>query len=33
MVATDAVTEDPIATMNRMLARWLSDRLLTSPPR
>jgi len=30
LVAADASIEDPIATMNQMLARWLSDRLLTS---
>ena len=30
VVAADAGSEDPIATMNRMLARWLSDSLLTS---
>jgi hypothetical protein len=29
LVAADASIEDPIATMNRMLARWLSDNLLT----
>jgi hypothetical protein len=29
LVAADASIEDPVATMNRMLARWLSDSLLT----
>lgn len=30
LVAADASIEDPVATINRMLARWLSDSLLTS---
>ena len=30
IVAADASSEDPVATMNRMLARWLSDSLLIS---
>jgi hypothetical protein len=30
LVAADTSIEDPIATINRMLARWLSDSLLTS---
>jgi hypothetical protein len=29
IVAADAGIEDPVAAMNRMLARWLSDGLLT----
>jgi hypothetical protein len=32
LVAADTSIEDPIATINRMLARWLSDNLLTSIP-
>ena len=30
IVAADARTPDPVAAMNRMLARWLSDNILTS---
>jgi hypothetical protein len=30
VVAANARAQDPVATMNRMLARWLSDRLLTT---
>jgi len=33
LIAADTSIEDPIATINRMLARWLSDRLLISPTR
>jgi hypothetical protein len=29
VVATEASDDDPVAAMNRMLARWLSDALLT----
>ena len=29
VVAANADDQDPVATMNRMLARWLSDGLLT----
>jgi hypothetical protein len=29
VIATNAGDQDPVATMNQILARWLSDRLLT----